>query len=83
MRKAIQKYINKWKSIGYDEIPEEIPVRIEQLELAPSYKSIAIKILNNDFHLPQSKSSVYYELKKIELTDKGKIKKTNQLKLNL
>jgi len=83
MKKAIQKYINKWKLYGYNEIPDEIPLRIEQLELAPSYKSIAIKILNNDFNLPQSKSKIYYELKKIELTDKGKINKTNQLKLNL
>lgn len=83
MKQLIKQYLRKWELMGYDEIPDEIPNRIDQLELAPSYKSIAIKILNNDFHKPQNKSKVYYELKRIELTDKGKIKKSNQLKIKL
>jgi predicted phosphoadenosine phosphosulfate sulfurtransferase len=84
MRKEIEKYKKKWESYGYKEIPEEIPLRIFQLDLAPSYKSICISLLNNDFHIDRNKKSIWYsELKRIELTEKGKIKTNNQLKLKL
>lgn len=48
MKKAIDRYIKKWKNLGYDEIPDEVPYRISQLGLAPSYKDIAVCILSND-----------------------------------
>jgi predicted phosphoadenosine phosphosulfate sulfurtransferase len=84
MNQKIKSYINKWKKCGYDEIPEEIPLRIFQLDLAPSYKSICILLLNNEFNIDRSKKSIWYsELKRIELTQKGKIKINNQLKLKL
>lgn len=84
MIEAVKKYIAKWKKYGYDEIPDEVPLRIYQLELAPSYKSLAIAILNNEIQINRNKKSKwYFELKRIELTDKGKIKKSNQLKLKL
>lgn len=84
MKEAVKNYIAKWKKYGYDEIPDEVPLRIYQLELAPSYKSLAIAILNNEIQINRNKKSKwYFELKRIELTDKGKIKKSNQLKLKL
>lgn len=88
MKKKIKDYIQKWRNYGYNEIPDEIPIRISQLKLAPSFKDIAICILNNDHQLKKlgfsaKKSYWYDELKKIELIDKGKIKKTKQLKLKL
>ena len=84
MKEAVKNYIAKWKKYGYDEIPDEVPLRIYQLELSPSYKSLAIAILNNEIQINRNKKSKwYFELKRIELTDKGKIKKSNQLKLKL
>lgn len=84
MKQAIKDYKAKWKKYGYNEIPDEVPLRIEQLELAPSYKHLALLILNNEINVNKNKKSKwYYELKRIELTDKGIIKKSNQLKLKL
>ena len=64
-------------------IPDEAPKEIQKK--VPSYKRIAIALLNNDMHLRElgyeSKPSKYYVmLKRIELKEKLK---TNQLKLNL
>lgn len=84
MKQDIENYIQKWKKYGYKEIPDEVPLRIQQLELAPSYKELCILILNNEIQIKKNKkSAIYYELKRIELTDKGKIFKSNQLKLKL
>lgn len=45
----IEKYIEMWEGQGYPEgIPEEVPLRLTQLNLAPSYKAIAMVILKND-----------------------------------
>jgi len=87
MKSKIKKYIINWKYRGYKEdIPDEIPIRLHQLKKAPSYKSIALAILNNDYALKSlgydvKKSKVYDAIKKEELSAKGKINK--QLKLNL
>lgn len=84
MKQNVKKYIAKWKKFGYNEIPDEIPLRLHQLKIAQSYKSLAIAILNNDIQIDKNKKSKWYhELKRIELTDKGKIKQSNQLKLKL
>ena len=84
MNESIKEYKAKWKKYGYSEIPDEVPLRIYQLELAPSYKHLALLILNNEINVNKNKKSKwYYELKRIELTDKGIIKKSNQLKLKL
>ncbi len=84
MKQSVKKYIAKWKKFGYNEIPDEIPLRLYQLKIAPSYKSLAIAILNNDIQIDKNKKSKWYhEFKRIELTDKGKIKQSNQLKLKL
>lgn len=87
MKSRIKKYIISWKYKGYkDGIPDKIPVRLHQLKKAPSYKSIALAILNNDYALKSlgydvKKSKAYDAIKKEELIARGKINK--QLKLNL
>ena len=55
----------------YD-IPDDVPVVLADKKLAPSYKAIAIAMLNNDHALKslgmsQPKSEAYSMLKKIEL----------------
>lgn len=45
----IDEYIEVWEGRGYPEgIPEEVPPRLTQLNLAPSYRAIAFAILRND-----------------------------------
>lgn len=89
MRGKIEKYIVDWeKKCYFDGIPDEVELRLEQLNKVPNYKQICLAILKNDFQLEtlgfsKNKSVFYSELKRIELTAKGKIKTTNQLKLNL
>ena len=77
MRKKIEKYIKTWESRGYsDGIPDEVPLRLSQLKLAPSYKQIAIAILKNDIPLKSlgfepKKSKYYHALKKQEIFERG------------
>lgn len=69
----INDYISKWKKMGYeDDIPDEVPNELAKKNLAPSYKSIAIAIINNDHYLKSlgysvPKSYWYSELKRIEI----------------
>lgn len=66
-------YINKWKCLGYFyDIPDEVPQSLSKENLAPSYKALAIALLNNDHALKslgmtQPKSKAYSMLKQIEL----------------
>lgn len=89
MKQKIEKYINTWeKKCYFDGIPDEAPSRLEYLNKVPSYRKICIAILRNDVCLEslgysKNKSSVYSDLKRIELTIKGKIKPNKQLKLKL
>ena len=77
MKQKIEKYIKDWESKGYsDGIPDEVPLRLSQLKLAPSNKDICITILKNDVSLKslgfQPKRSRYYHLlKKAELDQRG------------
>ena len=76
----------EWESKCYlNGIPEEAPIRLEQLNKVPSYRRICIAIMKNDYQLKtlglESEKSVFYsDLKYIELLNKNKIK---QLKINL
>lgn len=76
MNELIQVYISKWSSRGYPEdIPDSVPDELMRLNLAPSYKAIAMAILKNDtnFHSLGSpiKKSIYYNvLKKIEIENR-------------
>jgi predicted phosphoadenosine phosphosulfate sulfurtransferase len=87
MKTKINKYIREWETkCYYNGIPDEAPLRLEQLNKVPSYRQICIAILKNDFSLktlglPQNKIPVYHEFKKIELSQRKKY--NYQLKLNL
>lgn len=69
----ITEYIDTWKERGYPEdIPDEVPDVLMQLGLAPSYKAIALTILDNDLQCiglgyAPKKSKWYGILKRIEL----------------
>jgi len=71
-----------WEQRCYsDGIPDEVPLRLDQLNKAPSYKKICLAILKNDHQLKtlgftEKKSYYYHLLKRIEIdarpTDKPK-----------
>ena len=74
MKKNILNYIKTWEQRCYFEgIPDEVPLRLQQLNKVPSYKMIAICILKNDLSnlgiIP--KKSIYYSmLKRIEIENR-------------
>lgn len=76
-RKRIAQYVKAWKRCGYsDGIPDEVPLPLQQLGLAPSYKAIACALLRNDMNLvslgfgaPQSEW--YGVLKREELRERA------------
>ena len=82
MKTQIKNYIKKWEKVYSDGIPDEVNYRLDKLNKAPSYKRIALAILNNDIDKigKRKKSYWYSELKRIELESKGKIK-NKQFKL--
>ena len=71
--KRVRAYIQTWKARGYsDDIPDEVPKELMRLGLAPSYKAIAIAILQNDLQFTSlgfaPKDSPWYsELKRLEI----------------
>jgi predicted phosphoadenosine phosphosulfate sulfurtransferase len=73
MKSKIESYIANWKKKGYsNDIPEEVPVLLNELNKAPSYKAICLAILKNDNSLKTlgyqpRKSKYYHILKKIEI----------------
>ena len=83
----IRKYIKDWETKCYHKgIPDEAPIRLEQLNKVPSYKQICLTILKNDTSLKtlgfnRPKSKYYNELKRIELIERGVIKPDQQLNL--
>lgn len=62
-------YIQIWKSRCYnDDIPDYVPDRLMNSQRVPSYKAIALCLLNNDHSLKRlginiKISKYYYELK--------------------
>ena len=65
----IESYIKTWERRCYlNGIPDEVPAGVAKSNRAPSYKSIAISILNNDFNLKccglSGKESKYYSILK-------------------
>jgi len=71
--KRVRDYIQTWQARGYsDDIPDEVPRELMRLGLAPSYKAIAIAILQNDLQFtslgfaPRC-SPWYSELKRLEI----------------
>lgn len=69
----VKKYINDWKLKGYaQDIPDEVPHELMQLGIAPSYKAIAMALLDNDLNLyslgfTRPQSEWYGHYKRIEL----------------
>ena len=80
MQSKIDQYITQWEQKGYSMgLPEEAPIRLNQLKKAPSYKAICLAILNNDLKMlgfTPEKSKYYHSLKRIEINSRN-----NQLKL--
>jgi predicted phosphoadenosine phosphosulfate sulfurtransferase len=77
MERKIQQYIAQWKQRGYSTgIPDIVPKELENENLAPSYKAVAMAILKNDHYLhtlgfASKKSEWYNVLKRIELRQRG------------
>lgn len=89
MKTKVQNYISDWEIKCYKEgIPDEAPLRLEQLNKVPSYRRIVKAILKNDIHLESLGFSrpfnqTYSDIKKEELIRRGVIKESKQLKLEL
>lgn len=87
MKTKLKDYIRDWETkCYYNGIPDEAPIRLEQLNKVPSYRKICFAILKNDYSLKtlgltQNKIPVYHEFKKIELSQRNKY--NYQLKLEL
>jgi len=87
MKYRIIKYIELWVNRCYvDGIPDEAPTELEKNGLVPSYRRICKAIMKNDSQLQElgynrKKCKLYMDLKRDELTIKGKIKPDNQLKI--
>jgi predicted phosphoadenosine phosphosulfate sulfurtransferase len=69
-----------------NDLPDEAPRRLEELNKVPSYRQICIAILKNDKHLKtlgqsQPISKVYSQLKRKELEERGVIPKQWRLEL--
>ena len=66
---AISKYITEWESRCYKKgLPDEAPIELNKI--VPSYKQIAICILNNNLKplgIEGKKSKYYSILKRIEI----------------
>ena len=45
MKKEINQYIKKWEKVYSNGIPDEAPIRLNELNKVPSYKKIAMSIL--------------------------------------
>ena len=87
MRKKILSYIRKWEARGYaGGIPDEAPAVLEALNKVPSYRIICKAIMKNDVALltlgySREACEAYNILKRIELTERGVITPTRQLRL--
>ena len=73
MKIKIKNYISNFEKRGYENgIPDEAPLRLDQLNKVPSYKAIVRAILKNDNSLKTlgfsiEKCNQYHELKRIEI----------------
>lgn len=88
MKDRINQYITDWECrCYYNGIPDEVPNELK--DKVPSYKRIALAILNNDVTLKTlgmtGKKSKYYSiLKKIEIDARNEnLKKVSEFENNL
>ena len=87
-QELIRQYIREWRSCGYPEgIPDAVPLPLQVLQLAPSYKAICFSILRNDHHcqslgMPSPPASAWYgALKRMELRKRHADRPGQQLEL--
>lgn len=77
MQEKIHQYLIDWKRCGYsDDIPDEVPDVLMRLQLAPSYKAVAMAILKNDHALKTlgysgTPTLWYGALKALEIKERG------------
>lgn len=87
MRARIRQWVRKWESRGYaDGIPDEAHIHLEAAGRVPSYRLICIALMKNDVALEtlgysRPMCSAYMEIKRIELTLRGKITQSPQMDL--
>lgn len=87
MKKKIENYIEKWTTTVYlNDLPDEAPKRLEELNKVPSYRQICIALLKTDYQLKSlgctpKKSRYYSMLKRKELEEKGILAKQWRLDL--
>lgn len=76
----VNKYVGDWRSKGYvNDIPDEVPHELMKAGVAPSYKAIAIALLQNDMHLTSlgfsaPKSKWYSAFKRVEIEERERNK---------
>lgn len=75
-----KKFISGWKNRGYEKIPQESPIELENSQWAPSWRRLCKVILRNDYWCKslgqtQPKSDAYIKFKEI----KNKRKLSNQI----
>jgi predicted phosphoadenosine phosphosulfate sulfurtransferase len=84
--KNINRYIKEWKQKDYEnDIPDEVPDELMKLNLAPSYKAIALALLKNDHNLKSlgftpKKSKWYSAFKKVEIEERDRLKGKKEVK---
>jgi hypothetical protein len=78
LQSRVAHYLKTWKWRDYlNGIPDEVPPELMRLNLAPSYKAIALAVLKNDHSLSslgynQPVSPWYSVLKRIEISNRQK-----------
>jgi len=89
MKDKLKLYINNWETKCYKVgIPDEAPLRLEQLNKVPSYRRVVKAILKNDYHLEslgfqKPFSKTYSDIKRSELIQRGVLKESKQIKLKI
>jgi predicted phosphoadenosine phosphosulfate sulfurtransferase len=69
--------VETWKCRCYfDDIPDEVPAKLQASGRVPSYKAIAIALLSNDLPLKSlgfwpEPSQYYFDLKGVDADDKA------------
>ena len=75
-RERFKKFISGWQDRGYDKIPDEAPLELENKAWAPSWRRMCKCILRNDFFCKglgqtQPKSEAYIKWKEIKAKRKA------------
>ena len=76
----VSRWIKDWTIKGYtNDIPDEVPVVLMQLGLAPSYKAVALALLRNDMNMEAlgyspKRSEWYGAFKRVEIAARSQDK---------